>query len=235
MHRRNVIRVLAVTGLAAEARIARGPEVSTIAGGGQSATLALRIDAAIARGTKAIISFGIAGALDPALRPGTLIVARAVFDDGARWPVHEAWSDALERRLGSVLRADIAGVDDVVTSVDDKSVLFRSSGAVAVDMESHIAARLAAAHGIPFAALRVVSDPARRPLPPAAAIGLRGDGSVDVIRVLGSLLREPGQFPLLARAALDAHAAMRGLRRGRRLLGDSLGFGDLGKLHLDVL
>ena len=120
-------------------------------------------------------------------------------------------------------------------TVDDKRSLFETSGAAAVDMESHVAARLAAAHRLPFAVFRVVSDPAWRSLPPAAAIALRADGQVDVPGVLGSLLKHPGQLPVLARAALDAQSALRALRRGRRLLGAGLGFGDLDELALDVL
>jgi adenosylhomocysteine nucleosidase len=230
------LQVLAVTGMAIEARIAREPGVLTLAGGGDAAALARGIEAAVANGVTAIMSFGIAGALDPALRPGTCIVAQAIVHNGICWPVDATWSDAIVRRLGiTALRADIAGVDRVITRVEDKRSLFKTLGAVAVDMESHVAARLAAAHRLPFAAFRVVSDPAWRSLPPAAAIALRADGHVDVPGVLGSLLKHPGQLPVLARAALDAQSALRALRRGRRLLGAGLGFGDLDKLALDVL
>lgn len=222
--------------MAIEARIASGPGVLTLAGGGDAPALARGIEAAVANGVTAIMSFGIAGALDPALRPGTCIVAQAIVHNGVRWPVDATWSDAIARRPGiTALRADIAGVDRVITRVEDKHSLFKTLGAVAVDMESHVAARLAAAHRLPFAVFRVVSDPAWRSLPPAAAIALRADGRVDVPGVLGSLLKHPGQLPVLARAALDAQSALRALRRGRRLLGAGLGFGDLDKLALDVL
>jgi adenosylhomocysteine nucleosidase len=230
------LQPLAVTGIAIEARIASGPGVLTLAGGGDAAALARGIEAAIANGVVAIMSFGIAGALDPALPRGTCIVAQAIVHNGIRWPVDATWSEAIARRLGrTTLRADIAGVDRIITGVEDKRSLFETSGAAAVDMESHVAARLAAAHRLPFAVFRVVSDPAWRSLPQAAAIALRADGHVDVPRVLGSLLRYPAQLPLLARAALDAQSALRALRRGRRLLGGGLGFGDLDNLALDVL
>ena len=52
--------ILAVTGLAAEARIARGPAVIVISGGGNRLVLGNRIEAAIARGVTAILSVGIA-------------------------------------------------------------------------------------------------------------------------------------------------------------------------------
>jgi len=40
-----------------------------------------------------------------------------------------------------------------------------STGAIAVDMESHVVAAVGAAHGLPVAAMRVVTDPAERTLP----------------------------------------------------------------------
>ena len=43
-----------------------------------------------------------------------------------------------------------------------KAALRATTGADAVDMESHIAARYAEQHSLPFAALRVISDPAHR-------------------------------------------------------------------------
>jgi hypothetical protein len=90
-------------------------------------------------------------------------------------------------------------------------------------MESHIAAEVAVAHGIPFAACRVVIDAAHRALPPAAGPALDSNGQVNVLAVMQSVLRTPSQLPDLARAAFDACIAERALRKGRRQLG--LGFG----------
>ena len=69
--------VIALVGLALEARIAAGPDVLVIrhrqgVGGRHS------IGDAIRNGCRGIISFGIAGGLAPGLRPGDLIVASAV-------------------------------------------------------------------------------------------------------------------------------------------------------------
>ena len=58
------------------------------------------------------------------------------------------------------------------------------TGAVAVDMESHIAAAYAAEAGLPFAALRVVSDPAGRALPALAMAAIKPNGDIDLRKVL---------------------------------------------------
>ncbi len=107
-------------------------------------------------------------------------------------------------------------------------------GRFPTDTESHVAARIAAAHRIPFAACRAVIDPAHSVLPPAAVFGLRHDGTPDVIAVLRSLARQPNQLPALARTALDARIAATALRRGRRLLGAGLGFPYFEELAFDA-
>ena len=65
--------VVAVTCLALEAGIARGPGVSVLCNQGSGLRAALR--AAIDRGASGIISFGIAGGLAPHLAAGDWVVA----------------------------------------------------------------------------------------------------------------------------------------------------------------
>src|SRR6266567_5072468 len=71
--------VIAVTGLAFEARIAGG--VTVISDGLRTgATLKAEIE----RGSRGVISFGIAGGLAPHLPPGQWVVASAIVSDRAR-------------------------------------------------------------------------------------------------------------------------------------------------------
>ena len=106
----------------------------------------------------------------------------------------------------------------------DKAGLHKATGAVAADMESHLVARLALRARRPFAVLRVIGDPAERALPPAALIGMRPDGHVNLAAVLASLLRNPRQLPDLMRVASDVRIAMSALTRCRRALGPQLGW-----------
>jgi hypothetical protein len=121
------------------------------------------------------------------------------------------------------VHADIVGIDAPVADPSDKRSLHAQSGAAAVDTESHIAARIAAAHQVPFAACRAIIDAADKRLPPAALVGLRPDGTANVGAVLGSVIQQPGQLPTLVRTALDAWIARAALYRGRRMLGAGLG------------
>ena len=216
--------IVAVTGLHVEARIASGTGVTTVSGGGDPARLALLLQAALVNGVKAVISFGIAGGLRPGLKPGTTIVARAVEDGAVRAETDPAWMARLTTALPHAVVADLAGVDVAVCNPDGKGALHRATKAAAVDMESHIAARVAALHGIPFAALRVIADPAERTVPSAALVGMRADGSTDVYAVLRRLGRRPRELPGLVRTAFDARAAFAELSRNRRRLSSLFGF-----------
>jgi adenosylhomocysteine nucleosidase len=214
--------VVAVTCLALEARIARGPGVSVLCK--HSLELATSLTAAIARGVSGIISFGIAGGLSPHLAAGDWVVASAVRNGDDVIATDRPWTQRLLERLPGAIHAEVAGADAVVASPLDKRDLYRETGASAVDMESHIAAKIAAEHRIPFVACRVIIDPAHRTLPPAATLGLRLDGTPDVPAVLRSVRQQPGQLPDLIRVASDAYVARRALRSGRKQLGVGLGF-----------
>lgn len=193
--------ILVVVGFAAEAALLPpGTQVLNAAANPE------RLAAALAeRRPSAILSFGIAGGLDPALRPGTLIIPRHVIAE-ARWPTHPAWSDALAQATGA-LRADIAGADRIIATPEEKAALRARTSAAAVDMESAVVART----GIPFAILRAVADTAHEALPPAAAAGLDEAGNPAPWRVIRALLRRPQDLPGLIRLARRSKTALRAL------------------------
>jgi hopanoid-associated phosphorylase len=209
--------VVAVCGMAFEAAIAAGTGVVTLcAPGAAPLDQLLRREAGRYRG---IVSFGTAGGLDPALAPGACIIADAVVDGQARYPVDAVWLAALRACLPRAVGGMIAGVDQPLVDAAAKASLRQSSGACAVDMESHRAALMAQRFGLPFAACRVVVDPAHRSLPASATAGLRNDGTVALLQVMRALASDPGQLPALIQLALDARVARQALRVARSLAG----------------
>jgi hypothetical protein len=108
-----------------------------------------------------------------------------------------------------------------------KRELHMTTGASAVDMESHVIGRLAAGHGLAFAAARVIIDPAERTIPSAALAGMGPDGSANVWGVLRELVARPSQLSLLLRLAVDSFAARAELLRVRRLLGPHFRLADI--------
>jgi hopanoid-associated phosphorylase len=215
--------VLAVTCLAFEGRIAAGHGVRVFCASERQGLLA-RIEAAAAGSCCGIVSFGVAGGLDPALKPGDQVIASAIVTDQGRYHTDEAWTRALLTALPGAVHGDISGADAPVAHPSGKLALRRAQRTVAVDTESHIAAAVAAGRGIPFAAVRVVLDPAHRSLPPAALVPLRRDGRADIRAVFGSVRKDLGQISQFIRIVADASLAWSTLARGRRRLGHAFAF-----------
>ena len=198
---------LAVCGLKQEAKIWGGPAA---VGGGDSRALDTALERAIAAGRpRGLVSFGLAGALEPRLAVGKAVVGAEVVMGERRWPCDPDTAAALASRFDTRLRT-VVGSDRVIATAAAKQALARQ-GAV-VDMESHVAARVAGRHDLPLVVLRVVSDGAGDILPPAAVAGFRADGGIDVGAVLLALARDPRQLPGLMKMGKNSGVAFRRLR-----------------------
>jgi hopanoid-associated phosphorylase len=210
------VRILAATGLKREAQILSGPGVLAIPGGGQSAALEEALLAAAAQGATGIISIGLAGALAEGLSPGDWVVAETVLAGNERLPTDAAWRTRLVTALPGAKTGAFLGSETMLTDAAEKQRARLATGALAVDMESHVAARVAQRLGLPFAAARVISDAADRSLPAAVKVGMRADGGMALWPVLGALARDPGQLASLIRTGLEAGRAFRALARAGR-------------------
>ncbi len=194
-------------GLEAEARIAR--RLGKVAIGGGTAEGAVRAAAQLAEaGVDALLSFGLAGGLDPALRPGTLVIPEAVLTNGEQLAADPWLLQAWQGPTAALLLAS----ETIIASRVEKQAAFDATGAQAVDMESGAVARAARGAGLPWAALRVICDPAERDLPPAALAALSVTGAIAGWRIARSILANPAQIPALMRLGADAAHARRTLR-----------------------
>ncbi|WP_428486253.1 hypothetical protein [Rhodopila sp.] len=198
-----------VVGLAAEAQIARRFGCPVLAGGGTPNGAADAARRLIENGADALVSFGLAGGLDPALRPGTIIVPEAVLSDDR---MYKADPD-LGRRFGGLTRHCLLAGTSVAADAAAKHRLHISTRAQAIDLESGSVAKTAEAHDLAFVVVRAICDPAGRNLPPAALMALDHQGEIGLPQVLTSLLRQPLQLPALLKLASDAARARRALVR----------------------
>lgn len=226
--------IVAVTGLAREARLIMRPQLAVAIGGGDCNALRARIEQALSAGARRIISMGVCGALSPTLKVGDSIVATEVVAGGEMISAHRPWATELLSRVPEARPAVLAGADAILADASAKARMYRSTGAEAVDMESHVAASVAHERGLPFAAFRVVSDSSDRTLPPAALVGMSRNGRMDVCAVIRSLISNPAQIPALIRTAWEAERAFRVLFRSRHVLDPAPAFADLGELSLDM-
>ncbi len=161
----------------------------------------------------ALISFGFAGALDPALKVGDLVVADCVLaENGDRAQVNEALRRGLANDLPTAVIGPVCGIDTLAVTSVQKEILRHRTGAIAVDMESHIVADVATRQGLSFATVRAVSDIAETGLPPAAVGALTPDGSIALTRILGHLLRQPTSIPAVVGLSVNSNRARRTLR-----------------------
>jgi hopanoid-associated phosphorylase len=165
-----------------------------------------------------IISFGVAGGLAPQLRPGTCVIGSAILSGSNRIPTNKMWSQQLLQTFPEAVSGMLLGVSAPICDPGDKRALHVNTGAIAVDMESHVVATVGAAHGLPVVAMRVITDPAERALPASAVAAMRPNGTTNIVAMIRSVLMRPREIPALFQTVLDALAARATLLRGRHLL-----------------
>ena len=213
-----------VTGLAHEAACLRGISgLSVVTGGGDEAGLRRRIEA-VTEDATGVVSFGMAGALAEALRIGDWVVAGRVHG-AVETECEPNWRDCLAAALPGARVGGVFADGRMIATVAAKRALNERTGALAVDMESHVAATVARERGLPFAVARCISDTANRSLPDAVTVAMRPDGGVDAAAILRSLASHPAQLAALAATGLGFFRAMRALERGAATLGPGLALG----------
>jgi hypothetical protein len=134
-------------------------------------------------------------------------------------PISAEWSQKLLQTIPDAIPGVLLGVQTPIAHPGEKRELYLKTGAIAVDMESHIVAAVGLAHELPVAAIRVITDPAKRALPASAVAAMRPNGTTNIGAMLRSVLKRPKELPALFQTALDARAARATLVRGRHLLG----------------
>jgi adenosylhomocysteine nucleosidase len=175
-----------------------GPWVGVCGVGRPAAAAAAR--RLIEAGANPLVSWGMAGGLDPELPAGTICLPRSVLCDGASHTTDHHWRELLTAAIasrggvafGSILTSDVA-----IGDVAGKAAAFARTGAVAVDMESAAVAEVAAAHRVPFIAIRAIVDTAGDAIPQAAVAATQA-GTVRILRLIKGLILSPADLaPLL--------------------------------------
>lgn len=165
--------------------------------------------ALMAKGATALASVGTAGALDPALGCGVIVLPEEVVSlEGPPVPADPLWRYELAGALprDRVYGGRLLGTRLPLGSRLDKAVARRETNAVAVDMESAAIARVAAESGVPFLAVRVIVDTAGEDLPRAVLAASLG-ASPSTPKLLAGLARAPRDIGALIRLTKRFRAA----------------------------
>ena len=225
-------RIGVITGLVGEAEcldvLAEPERPATEVAGANALRARASASALVARGCRALLSFGVAGGLDPALRAGDLVLARSVCaTDGRTFATDEAWRERLEAALDGLVPvaiADFAGSERMIATPVEKAALRQATGAAAVDMESHGVALAANEARVPFLVLRAIADSAADAIPEWVLDGVAADGSLDPKRIAARLFVRPWAVWSLIGAARNNGRALSSLRRVALLAGGRFRF-----------
>ena len=160
-------------------------ELVLAANGAGAQRAACAVEAAMQRfPAEAIVSTGFCGALAEDLEIADVVVGSAISAGSRTFPV---LSPASRRphHMGVV-----CSIDHVAQTAEEKRRL-RAAGGRVVEMEAGGVAERAAARGVPFYCVRVVTDLAGEDMANNFNRALRPDGHFATISILGGALRNP--------------------------------------------
>lgn len=175
--------------------------------------------AALGLGAKQLLITGLCGGLSPKLSTGGLVVSSAAAAEGEAAALEA--DKALQ--LAAMQAAQLAGLkalrgtiittqETVCTPVEKRRLAVQTAAPIAVDMETRATAQIAAEFGVPWVAVRAVSDTSAETLP------LRFDdfvspvtGEVDTRKLALYTAARPWKAAALAKLGKSAATACRSL------------------------
>jgi hypothetical protein len=152
----------------------------------------------------------------PGIEPGALVLpATLVAVDGTNHATDAQRRQTLAGLLARSLTVEsgaLAEAPQVLADPAAKRSLHERTGAVACDMESAAIAAVAAAHGLPFVAIRAIVDDAGMALPPVARAAMDSDGRLQPLRLTTALAGRPGAVHAQLRSLKNLAVAYRAAR-----------------------
>ncbi|HLJ10586.1 MAG TPA: 5'-methylthioadenosine nucleosidase [Planctomycetaceae bacterium] len=137
-----------------------------------------------------IISAGFAGALEPGMKVGDIVVANAIVDTAGTELAIDLKMPA--NPAAGLYVGRIVTVERMIAAVTEKKELAARHAAVAVDMESLAIAQVCRDAKVRFLAVRVISDDLSADLPPEIASVVGSSGTVRLGAAFGAIWKRPG-------------------------------------------
>jgi hypothetical protein len=140
-----------------------------------------------------IIMAGLAGALDPSLKIGDVVIDQSSTWRGSKVAQKKVWFHS---------------VDHPVVTPEEKQELFGQTGAAVVEMENNAVKKAAKAYGIPFLGIRAISDTASESIDPAVLDFVDPYGKVRMKSLVGGVARRPSLIKELRRLSRSSRVAL---------------------------
>ena len=148
---------------------------------------------------RVLISTGYAGAVQPGLNVGDLVIANTIIEE-IKGQKHSPDSDWFDRAIGvpspNGVKTIIGGlltVDTVIHTSAIKHELGKKYDVQAVEMETSAIAEVAREKGVPLLSLRVISDRLDQELIDSSSF-LGSDGEISTLKAGWYVLRHPGSI-----------------------------------------
>jgi nucleoside phosphorylase len=172
-----------------------------------------------------LLSAGFCGGIGPELKVGDLVVGSRVVGTSRSFPADPSLLDSATRALKADTLPFSTGTiltgDRVVSPTYQQEEGWREMGVLAVDMESAYLADWAARQGIPFLAIRVVSDTPAEPWAAEAGLFITPGGRLKLGALFVHLLQHPFSISRMIALARKLREATTRLTAGiRAFLGE---------------
>ena len=191
--------------------------------GASNATKAIKILCSYDPGIQGVISWGVAAALSNRLMLGQATMPHTIITTGGK--THKLAGDLyfyLHHKISRKLTVETdllhAVTSNVLASVKEKAALRSSTKAHSADMESGALLQYCNQHQMDFAVVRVISDDAETTIPEIISQSSTTDGQVNMVKLLGLLLRHPTQLPQMIQVARDFGKAKQELSKISKLI-----------------
>jgi uridine phosphorylase len=158
---------------------------------------ATKLNRSLLERSDGIVLAGLAGALDPTLAVGDIVV-----DSRSGEP--PAWS-------GRFREGKFHAAGQLVSTAAEKRRLFRETGCAAVDMESGIVGAMAESLHLPMLHVRAISDACDDELPPRLMSWIDDIGRLRAMKLLVDLALHPQQIRAVIRLGRNSHLALQQL------------------------
>jgi len=183
-------KIVVIAGLARELRFLKNVHnVKTFQGYSKNALIAART--ALSEKPDVIISFGLAGSMNPQVKNGKIIIPQNIVDKfGNIKKVSKKYSNFFNKRISSkVFRQNLITVDKIEHNLNNKKYLKKNISFI--DMESSYIQKEASKKKIPFIAIRVIFDDLSFSIPKFLKTCINTDGNLNVFKLLINIFLKP--------------------------------------------